>query len=143
MTTLLLVVCLDLIFWSQGDQTVVVCVAAVDHCWTLRLFIDEEVEVVANQLHLGERLIDADRGIRVQLATHNLAERGILKGASVRVSVVLALRLLCASILCLVRKLSCDFYVGVCFSVVGAISRRTFTLRKERSSLPSADSSAA
>ena len=55
----------------QPDHAVVVRLAPVDHARDLMLGVQEEVEVVADQLHLEQRLVEAHRYAGMHLLPHH------------------------------------------------------------------------
>src|SRR5690606_17477666 len=56
---------------DEADQTVVVALAPVDHARPARLLVQEQIEVVPDELHLEERIIDRHRLSKVLLAAHD------------------------------------------------------------------------
>ena len=48
-------------FVVEGDDSVAPALAAIDHGRFARLFVDEQIEVVSDELHSVQRLFDADR----------------------------------------------------------------------------------
>ena len=66
--------------------------AAVDDGRAAGGLVDEEVEVVADELHLGQRVIDGHRVGRVLLGAHDLAELNLLDLILVRIGLRSGLR---------------------------------------------------
>src|SRR4051794_69758 len=61
----------------ERDDPVVVAAAAVDHGRPLALLVDEEIEVVADELHLVQGLLEGDRrGLMGLLAHHERTVTG-------------------------------------------------------------------
>src|SRR5699024_1392836 len=92
------------VFRLQRDEAVVESVAAVHHGRLRILIVDEEVEVVAHQLHLAECLVDAHRLRGVGLGAHDLTRLELIL---VRVDVVLAWLLLLVRLCFLDQGCSC------------------------------------
>src|SRR5699024_11364335 len=57
--------------------------ATVHHGWTLCFFVDEEVEIVPDQFHLAQSIVDAHWSSSVFFRTHNLPWALILNGLCV------------------------------------------------------------
>src|SRR5699024_10348538 len=120
---------------GQRNQTIVKCVTTVHHGWPLRFFIDEEVEIMPDQFHLAQSIIDAHWRCSVLLRTHYLTWALVLNGFCVWVNQAVFARL-CTCCLCVSNDFSSEFSSALACTVTGLgsftahfiLAQRTFHL---------------